>query len=191
MSPILAARGGLAASAYGFTSGAVAVGAYDSIATVNVPSTSATITFSSIPQTYTHLQIRYLCNTTRIGGPTGSGTIEFNGDTTASHYSTHALYGDGATAAAAGYANANYGLWYYGSTTTFVAGVIDILDYTSTTKNKTQRILTGFDANGSGQMGLASTSWMATSIAAITSIVITPTGYSFNTNSTFALYGVK
>lgn len=166
-------------------------GAYDSIATTTLSTSAANITFSSIPQTYTHLQIRYLCNTTRVGGPSGSGTMEFNGDTTAGHYSTHALYGDGATAAATGYANANYGVWYYGSTTTFVAGVIDILDYTSTTKNKTQRILTGFDANGSGQMALASTLWMATSIAGITSIVLTPTGYSFNTYSSFALYGVK
>ena len=171
-------------------SGHLVANSYQSIATGVVDSSgAASITFSSIPSTYTHLQIRYLCNTTRVAGASGSGKIEFNGDTTATNYSTHALYGNGATASAAGYANNNYSMWYYGDTTTYVAGVVDILDYTNTNKNKTIRNLTGYDQNGAGQIGLASMAWFSTS--AITSIVLTPTSYSFNQYSKFALYGIK
>jgi hypothetical protein len=165
------------------------VGSYDSLATVTLSASTASVTFAGIPTGYKHLQIRYLCNTTRVGGASGSGTIQFNGDTAAGSYSNHALYGQGSSAAAYGAANTNNGLWYYGDTTTFVAGIVDILDYASTNKNKTMRSLTGFDQNGAGQIGLVSLDWRNTS--AITSISLTPTGYSFNTNSSFALYGIK
>jgi len=167
----------------------VSTNSYESIATTTLSSSQSTVTFSSIPATYTHLQLRYFCNTTRVGGASGSGKIEFNGDTTVTNYSNHALYGNGATAAGYGAANTNNGLWYYGDTTTFVAGIVDILDYANTNKYKTMRSLTGFDQNGSGQVGLVSLAWLSTS--AITSIVLTPTSYSFNTYSKFALYGIK
>ena len=39
-------------------------GAYDSIATASGTGSSATISFTSIPSTYTHLQIRGIWNTT-------------------------------------------------------------------------------------------------------------------------------
>jgi hypothetical protein len=164
-------------------------GAYDSLATVTLSASAASVTFAGIPTGYKHLQLRYLCNTTRVGGASGSGVIEFNGDTTVANYSTHALYGNGASAAAAGYANNNYSIWYYGDTTTYVAGVVDVLDYANTNKYKTMRSLTGFDQNGAGQVSLVSMAWRNT--AAVSSIVLTPSGHSFNTNSSFALYGVK
>jgi hypothetical protein len=159
------------------------------IATTLLSSSAGSVTFSNIPQGYKHLQLRYFCNTTRVGGASGSGTIQFNGDTAAGSYSNHALYGQGSSAAAYGAANTNNGLWYYGDTTTFVAGIVDILDYANVNKFKTMRSLTGFDQNGAGQIGLVSLGWMNT--AAITSIVLTPTSYSFNTNSRFSLYGIR
>lgn len=162
---------------------------YEPLASTLVTSTASAITFSNIPQGYKHLQVRYLSKTTRVGGASGSGTIQFNGDTS-TNYSTHALYGDGATPASNGYANSNYGLWYYGDTTTFVAGILDILDYTNTNKYKTAKNILGYDQNGTGQVGMISLGWYST--AAITSITFTPTAsYSFNTNSRFSLYGLK
>ena len=71
----------------------------------------------------------------------------------------------------------------------FSGGVIDILDYANTNKYKTSRGLSGYDANGSGLLYLASGLWMNT--AAITSIEITDALGNFATNSTFALYGIK
>jgi len=188
MSPILGARGGLAASAYGFTSAVAGLGDYESIASASGTGSSGTITFSSIPSTYKHLQLRVFSATSRVGGASGSGALQFNSDTTGTNYYTHALYGQGSSAAAAAF-NENYGLWYYGSTTTYVAGVIDILDYANTNKYKTVRELIGFDENGSGQIALISMLWKNT--AAISTLVLTAPSYNFGSNARFSLYGIK
>ena len=74
-------------------------GSYDSIATTTVGAGGTTsITFSSIPQTYTHLQLRML--TIGNGSNTASGFMALNCDSTSTNYYTHYLYGNGATAAA-------------------------------------------------------------------------------------------
>ena len=72
----------------------------------------------------------------------------------------------------------------------FGAIVVDILDYTSTTKNKTVRSIGGLDNNGGGQMYINSSLWYATP-AAITQIDITPELGNFAQYSQFALYGIK
>jgi hypothetical protein len=95
---------------------------------------ASTITFSSIPSTYKHLQIRYIGRT-----PSNQNTImRFNGDT-GTNYSLHFLYGQGSLTGAAAETSQTY---IYtdvltGSTTGYTAAVIDILDYTSVNKNKT------------------------------------------------------
>jgi hypothetical protein len=163
-------------------------GSYESIATASGTGSSGTITFSSISSAYSHLQLRVLSATTRVGGASGSGALQFNSDTTGTNYYTHALYADGATVQAASY-NENYGLWYYGSTTTNIAAVIDILDYANTNKYKTVREIIGFDQNGTGQVALISTLWKNT--AAISTLVLTAPSYNFGSGARFALYGIK
>ena len=65
---------------------------YDSIATTTVGAGGASsVTFSSIPQTYTHLQLRYFGGNN--ANPGGSGFVSFNGDTTDANYYDHVLYG--------------------------------------------------------------------------------------------------
>jgi hypothetical protein len=178
--------------------GAGPSGDYQSIATTTVGAGgSATITFSSIPSTYTHLQIRGI---TRLGSST-TGTndifIRFNSDT-AANYSRHALYGTGATAASNGSASTTSA--YATRATSPRAGstanafgvfIIDILDYTNTNKNKTVRGLGGADTNdANGIISIASGNWRSTS--AITQIDITDElGYNFVQYSSFALYGIK
>jgi len=82
-------------------------GAYESIATTTVGSGGAsTITFSSIPSTYTHLQIRSINRNTRgLSGMVATLAMSFNSDVTAGNYYRHRLEGDGSTA----YAGANAG----------------------------------------------------------------------------------
>jgi hypothetical protein len=165
-------------------------GAYDSIATVNVGSGgTSSITFSSIPSTYTHLQIRAFTGTATYWS--NAGYLAFNGDTTTSNYNDHAIYGSGASVASY-YDSTNQGLFYLGkSTSGFDAAVIDILDYTNTNKYKVSRSLFGYDVNGAtGYVGLASGLWRNT--AAISSITITAGGAGdFAQYSQFALYGIK
>jgi hypothetical protein len=74
----------------------------------------------------------------------------------------------------------------------FAGGVIDILDYTSTNKNKTIRTLSGIDNNGDGTVQFGSGLWFATP-AAVTSILFNVQSGSANfvTYTQFALYGVR
>ena len=166
---------------------------FDSIATVTPYTTTSTVVFSSIPQTYKHLQIRAIGRTTRTaGGADDNLKITFNSDTT---YSWHYLLGDGATASAGGgttsTAMLQVGLPGATATTAFSATVIDLLDYTSTTKNKTVRTLSGYDTNGAGIVGLSSGLDYATP-AAITSITISSwNAANFVANCHWALYGIK
>jgi hypothetical protein len=168
--------------------------AYESIATTTVGSGgTATITFSSIPATYTHLQLRILARTDRAA-VTDFAKLQFNTDTT-TNYSIHGLEGNGATASAYGVAsqnNVNVYRYAGASATASVFGVsvIDILDYALTTKYKTVRCLGGADNNGSGVLGLASGAWLSTS--AVNRIDLTAgIGTSFSQYSSFALYGIK
>ena len=174
-------------------------GAYDSLATVTVPSGGvASVVFAGIPTGYKHLQLRWLCTTNRGTYAIDDIKMTFNGDTGA-NYSHHNLRGNGSTASAGGSANQNY-IYYDVSAGTsvsnfFGAAITDILDYADTSKFKTTRALTGTDTNGSvagefGRVGFQSGNWRSTS--AITSITIVPfTGTAFNQYSSFALYGVK
>lgn len=160
---------------------------YESIATVTVGSGgSSSIVFSSIPSTYTHLQIR---TSSRISGQS-YGLLRFNSDST-SVYGTHFLLGDGANAqATASLSNTNiFGIYVGSGANIFGAGVVDILDYTNTNKFTTTRSLTGTDENGSGVVLLLSGLWRNT--AAITNIEILPQASSFAQYSHFALYGIK
>ncbi len=105
-------------------------GAYDSIATTTVGSGgTASVTFSSISQTYTHLQIRWLMRSNRASGTNDGLQVRFNSDT-GSNYSNHLLYGDGSGAYAAAGANTTSMPLGYGSSNnnisnTFGAGVIE------------------------------------------------------------------
>ena len=156
------------------------------IATQLLGSTQSTITFSNIPNTYKNLQIRALqMNTT-----TATTNLRFNGDT-GSNYSRHYLYGGGASATGAGgsASQTNIGVLYNESTTCASVSVIDILDYTLTSKYKTVRSLNGWDANGSGYVFFYSGCWLNT--APITQITLTPDGGTFAANTRFSLYGIK
>lgn len=170
--------------------GAAELGGFESIATTTVGSGgSSSITFSSIPATYKHLQLRHLA---RNSGNNISARTTFNSDSS-SVYTIHELYGDGSSAFAA----AQTGIAYYptglvgpnSSSGVFGVSVTDILDYADTNKFKTARTLTGYDGNGSGYVELTSGVWRSTS--AITSITIVPNAGSFVQYSHFALYGIK
>ena len=163
---------------------------YESIATASGTGSSGTITFSSIPQDYTHLEIRQI---SRVSVASSDCNLRFNGDT-ASNYSWHRLMGSGsASSAAAGVSNTYIELpaTSYSSllSNTYGASVTSILDYANTNKFKTVRSLGGFEDNSSGLVLFCSGNWRSTS--AVTSIsLITGSGF-WTTDTRFALYGIK
>lgn len=171
-------------------------GYFESIATVIVPSGgSSSVTFSNIPSTYTHLQIRGICRSTRSDFADGINLL-FNSDS-GTNYSWHYLRGDGTSpGSGSGVSQSgiliSYDLAAASATSGIFGGfIIDILDYTNTNKYTTTRHLAGNDRNGSGAVGLASGSWLNTS--AVTTISLSPYWGSFNwvQYSHFALYGIR
>jgi len=171
---------------------------YESIATITAGSGGVSnITFSSIPSTYKHLQIRGIAKTNRATYSNDNIKLQFNGDSSSS-YNSHNVYGDGSSAGANAFAwTAQY---YSGSvgaqliTNNFGAVIIDILDYADSNKYKTTRVLGGFDNNNTGTdkgiIALNSGLWRSTS--AITSVIISAAeGTGLQELSTFALYGIK
>ena len=173
--------------------GHLSTNSYESIATATGTGSSGTISFTSIPATYNHLQIRFLTRSTRSAASSNI-FIGFNSDTTTGNYYGHMMEGNGASVSSTakiGTSTSFMSATSAASNTSgiFSGGVIDVLDYANTNKYKTSRGLSGYDANGSGLLYLASGLWMNT--AAITSIQITDPLGNFATNSSFALYGVR
>jgi hypothetical protein len=165
---------------------------YESIATVTVGSggTSSYVEFTSIPSTFTHLQVRMLYGTSSAGS---TSIMRLNADTS-SVYAYHYLAANGSTAFTGASINRNLAHltdFNGGSITASpAAGVIDILDYANGNKFKTLRTLSGYDANGSGVINFESNLWRSTST--VSSIQIyAPSGGSIVEYSKFALYGIK
>lgn len=154
---------------------------------------AAAITFSNIPQTYKHLQLRGICRATAGGAAFGGVQLTFNGDTTSGNYTFHRLIGDGSSASAYGQSGIDFIMRQALSGLTagiFAANVVDILDYGNVYKFKTTRTVNGGDNNSTvGVVGLFSQLWMNT--AAITSMSLTSSSGNFAENTRFSLYGIK
>jgi hypothetical protein len=177
-------------------SGAGGATAFESIATATGTGSAGNITFSSIPSTYQHLQIRALAQDTATQNFASVYYLRFNSDSGA-NYAWHNLSGDGTNVAATGYASFNEiylsnSASRSGTTQTMGVSIIDILDYKNTSKNKTVRAFSGVDNNlaSSGSYYVMSISGLWMSTAAISSITLIPNN-SFSTRTTFALYGIK
>jgi len=165
---------------------------YESIATATGNGSSGTMTFSSIPSTFKHLQLRWFIKNTGSGSTQYIYPIRFNSDS-GSNYSAHYINANGSTVAASGNANMAginfYFDWPANISNTYGVAVFDILDYADTNKYKTTRSLNGYDANGSGQVAFNSGNWRSTS--AINRIDISFNADAFATGSSIALYGIK
>jgi hypothetical protein len=164
--------------------------AYFPIATTTLAAAAANVTFSSIPQTYKHLQIRMsvACTASYYDADVA---VRFNGNAT--NYYNSRMYatigsvtGDKSAALQGLVARAG------GAANIFGPAVVDILDYTSTNKNKTFKSLYGQSVGSSGYWMFNGGGWFDT--AAITSITIAEANFSIANlapNSTFTLYGIK
>jgi hypothetical protein len=156
---------------------------YEKIATTTLGSAQGTITFSSIPSTYTDLRLVMTFTTT-------AGELikaQYNGDT-ATNYSVTSLYGDGSTAGSFRVTSINYVYVTNGSDTTVPHfATLDIFSYAGST-NKTSLGTQSRDNNGSGTVGQFVHLWGSTS--AINSIALFPNSGNFKTGTTATLYGI-
>jgi len=163
-----------------------------SIATFALTTNTTSVTFSSIPQTYKHLQVRIYGKSEGITYPTDNLQISFNGSSTSGDYASHYLLSSGSAASSGARTTWGDGLFnMVGRNGTWGSCVVDFLDYTSTNKFATVRGIGGSDANGSGNIALSSVLWHPSSPAAITSITLDPNGNTWSSGSHIALYGIK
>jgi len=166
---------------------------YESIATTTVTSNVASISFTSIPATYKHLQVRLIARTSNAA--TSGGTeVTFNSDTTLGNYSFHRIVAEDVTAGAYGQTGLNSIVVTAGAnagTSVYAVGVLDILDYANTNKYKTSRIANGLERNTTSESFVMLRSQVWTNTNAITSITFTPASGDFVTYTQFALYGIK
>jgi hypothetical protein len=153
---------------------------YTPIASITLGATASSVTFSSIPQTYTDLVLVGSVNTTagldywyRLNGDTGT------------NYSNTRLSGNGSTASSFRAASAS--LIYLNAAT--ASGqhnfTMHLMNYSNTTTNKTQLIR--FDNAGTDtilRVGLYR------STAAISTVLIQTDSSTFTAGSTFNLYGI-
>jgi len=174
-------------------------GAFDLLETQILTSSASSVTFTGLGaySGYKHLQIRYTARTDQAASGTSFMIARFNGDS-GSNYSYHYLAEENGVISAAStsktYSRVGRLARANNTTGSFASGVYEILDYTSTSKNKTSRSLsgnvTGQAAPFGPQVSFTSSAWYSTS--AITSLVLTDiAAANFITGTRFSLYGVK
>ncbi len=165
---------------------------YSALSAVTISSTQSAITFSNIPPTAKNLEIRYIARSATAGTTMGDMDIIFNGDSSAL-YQNHGFTGSNSTVFLAGSVGNTKGVVFkalaQASVTAdhFSHGVINILDYASTTKKKVARYLVGGRADNAAQ---CFGGFMYSSTNPITSITLNNTA-GFTQYTHFALYGVK
>jgi hypothetical protein len=159
---------------------------YEPISSQTLGTATATVTFSSIPQTYTDLIFIISAASTVAQDP----FCRLNSDS-GTNYSYTTLTGNGGSASSArGTNQTSMSLNYFGSDSTTLgenARVIQFLNYSNTTTYKTM-VARGGRGNTDG-LSLMINLWRNT--AAITSVVFSPSSGNYITGSTFTLYGIK
>jgi hypothetical protein len=159
---------------------------YEPIATTTGTGSSGTVTFSSIPSTYTDL--RLVANLQQSSSSyypyfrVGNGSVD-----SGNNYGSTTVYGSGTGAGSLRGSNFAAPDFTYASPTSpaFQLVTMDFLNYANTSVNKTVI----YRANDAGQ-GLSATvmTWRSTSAINVISFITTN---NWTTNATFTLYGIK
>lgn len=160
---------------------------YNSIASATGTGSSGSITFSSIPSTYSHLQVRYYYKTSA----TAALYLRMNSDS-GSNYSNHEIVADTSTATSTGSASQTQGrLGASNGKSDYqpCAGIVDLHDYANTSKYKTFSDFSGNQIQFAGSdLDIRSGMWMNTS--AINSLTIYLSSGNFTTDTVIGLYGI-
>lgn len=150
------------------------------IATYTIPSSTASYTFNSIPQTYTDL---YIVDNTKQASGSDRVDLIFNGDT-GSSYSVNWLFTSTSAIAASNGTVGSSAAYTSRADTTKGLGYTHILGYKDTDKYKLV-LSKGSDAS---YAVMWTSTWRST--AAITSITVRPIS-NFVAGSTITIYGIK
>lgn len=154
---------------------------YSQIAHTTLATTSATVTFTNIPSTYTDLII----SLAHVQFVDTSSFIRFNSDTSANYAYRGFFYNDTTTQEL----GINYGVWASNgaSQTSQLTSFVHIMNYASTSTWKTT--LTRYSAQNANYGGLVCATWRSTS--PIDSLIIRSGSDNFKVGSKFSVFGIK
>lgn len=170
---------------------------YELISTSLPNGTVGSVVFSSVPQTYKHLQIRYAVRNNEAFDAVRGFFLHLAPGATDSAagniYRSHMLLGNGSSVAssvaAADFRIVQEMVPTTGSTSnSFGVGIIDILDYASTSKNKTIRWSAGVNTSSSSKVALISGARYLTD--AVSTLDMYSNG-NFVNGSRISLYGIR
>ena len=165
---------------------------YTLISSNVLSSSAASVTFSSIPATYTDLVLRISARSASAG--TDAFFVQFNSDT-ATNYSSTQLYGDGSAAYSFRGSNTNALKKTYlnnnGNTAnSFGSAEFYIPSYTASQNKPVSSI--GIEETNATAASITATADLWRNTAAITSIFIrTDNNQNFLSGSSFYLYGIS
>lgn len=177
--------------------------AYESIASFTVSTGVASYTFSSIPTTFKHLQIRCSVKDVADPGENQHLRIQVNGDTGANYYYHYILTNNGNTTSydVTNATGSNYMYVFRASigsgsnyTNSWATTIMDFLDYRSN-YYKNMKYWKGYCSSnagfGSGHANFGTGGGLWADASVISSITINGDGANFVSGSTFDLYGIK
>lgn len=155
---------------------------YDSIATTTLGSAQTSVTFSSIPQTYTDLVFVLNTNGTSAGS---EPNIYINNDSNANYNRTY-LFGNGSSANA----GRNTGITAAVVGSSGSANDFTITHFNNYSNTSVYKTVLASGGGVSNELKFQVTMWLSTT--AITSLVVRAgTGVNFNSGTTMTLYGIK
>ena len=156
--------------------------------------TTTNIIFTNIPQTFNHLQVRVYVKSAYAAGEAGVYLNPYIGGSGGGTAQYHVLAGNGSSVS-----ETNGTIFFtginspinFGTTNMFAAAVIDILDYSTTTKYKSIRSFGGYDSNGAGIVALGEVT-RNDSLGAINGMIINDAGGGgWLAGSRIDLYGIS
>jgi hypothetical protein len=163
---------------------------YESIASTTLSGVSQ-YTFTSIPSTYTHLQLRCFYRTTDA---TDSIEMRFNGDASGNYARTMMYWGSDIGVAAYQQPTGETTLRVANGAATgdyYAVMIIDIQNYAKTNQVKSFRSIQGKSTNNTEIDRISFGAGIWNNTAAISSINLACGGTSFQANTVLALYGIK
>ena len=163
---------------------------YTLIEAQTLTSNAASVTFSSIPATYTDLVVRFSARGDNEGGVNGTLKIEFNGDTAIADYDSILLLGNG-SAAQSSINTEKILIQMSGQTANgFGSGEIYVPSYLSSAIKPVSAF--GVSESNTAAVDMRATAGLYNKTTAISSIAIKQnSGTNFVTGSSFYLYGIS
>jgi hypothetical protein len=159
---------------------------YEPIATTTGTGSSGTISFTSIPATYTDLVMVFEGAVT--SGGTAGLVFTINNITTGTLYSFTRVQGDGASATSTRASSANDGSFGYVSSSNRSMSILNVMNYSNSTTFKTTIARSNTNDASDDRVGAYVTLFRDTPPITRLDIIASQ---NFTTTSTFTLYGIK